>query len=114
MVFVFETTTFAEEQYSFGLDSTEEVHDERSVGRTHTKVDNSDTICTSREHVAIATHDFDAKLLGKKFDIVVEVGEQDVWSELVERAFGVAHEPIFDYFVFGFHVFLGQQSIVDS
>ena len=52
---------------------TEEVHDESGVGWTHAEVDNSDTISTCGEHIAIATHDFNAKFFGKKFDVVVEV-----------------------------------------
>ncbi len=54
-------------------------------------------------HRPVAAHDLDAEPLGEHLDVVGEVGEQDVMTELLERSTGVPRQPVLDDVGFCLH-----------
>ena len=58
----------------------------------------------------IAAKNLDAVLRREQFDVVREVGEQDVAPELLDRAPGVAREPVQYDLSFGLHTVAPERS----
>lgn len=102
-VLLVDTSALAQEQAGLGMDGAEQVHDDGGIGTSHTEVNDGDALGTGRYHVGVTSQDGHIELLGKQLHILVEVGQQDVFAEVFQRAFGVTWQPVGYNFFFSFH-----------
>ena len=85
------------------MDGTEEIHDDSGIGRPHAEVDHREPVGGGHAHVCIVGWRLDAEMLAEDIDVVVEIGQQDEFREVLKGVLGIARQPIFDDFLFRFH-----------
>src|ERR1019366_5066188 len=91
-----QSAAFAEEQAGLGLDGAEQVHDGCRAGAAHAKVDDGDALARRVEHGPVLAAHRHLMPLGEQAHIVVEVDQQYVLPELLQRRAGVARQPVAD------------------
>jgi len=93
---VLESAAFAEEEDGLGLDRAEEVHHGGSGGAAHAKINDRDFAGGGAGHRFVLAADGDAVPLGEEVDVAIEISEENVVAELLERDARVARQPVFD------------------
>jgi hypothetical protein len=103
VISLFESATFSQEQNRFGPNGGQQVHDRGRGRRSHAEIDQGDVIGGDAGHGSIATDDGGVVPFRKEFQVMTEIGEQDVLAELVERLPGIPRQPVLNDLFFGLH-----------
>ena len=96
----------AQKEAGLGTDGTQEIHDDGGIGTAHAKVDDADAVGRGSTHVRRIVGLLHSEFLTEDIHIIVEVGEQDILAEVLQRMFGVSGQPVLHYFLFRLHNFL--------
>ena len=102
-VFLFETTALAQKQNGFGGNGREQIHHRCGHRRTHPKIHQGDTSGPDTADGFVQTLDGDVEFLCKKFQVMAEIGEQDIRRKIFQSQTRVAGQPIVHNFFLAFH-----------
>ena len=92
-----ETAALAEEQDALGHSSRQQVHDGCSVGCPDPKVDDGQAFAVARRlHRAVNPPDLALESVGERIDVLLEIGQEYVVSELVDSHPRVPRQPVLD------------------
>jgi len=91
---VLEPAAFPEEEHGLGFDGAEQIHHGGGRGAAHPEIDDRDFAGGGTHHRSISSDDWHAMRSGEQFDVLVEVGEQNVVAEFLQRHAGVARQPV--------------------
>ena len=97
-----QTAAFAEKQHRLGLHRRQQIHDGGRIRTAHHEVDDGDVVARRALHRFFYSIDFGAGELGEIVHIILEVRQQDVLPELIQRHPRVTREPVFYDVVFRF------------
>ena len=80
-----QTTALAQEQEAFGRTRAQQIHDRRRVRRADTEVDDRQPVGVGRRlHRFVGTSHLAVEPLREPVDILLEVGQEDVVTELIQ------------------------------
>ena len=91
---VLDAAAFSEKKDRLGLDGAQEVHHGRRVRASHAEVDDRDLARRRGRHRLVAPVDGHLVGPGEQVHVPLEIGEEDVVAELLQRHTGVAREPV--------------------
>src|SRR5204863_6042500 len=84
-------------------DGTQQIHHGRGIRASHAEVNQSDSIGSYVGHRSIYALDQTAVQRSEPFDVIVEVGQENIFSEFSKRRAGVTRQPVFHDVLFLFH-----------
>ena len=102
-IFLVYTAALTQKQTCLGPDSTQQVHDNGGIRTSHTKINDGHSFCTGRYHVGIFTENGNIELFCENLYVLVEVGQQNVLSKILQVTLCVTGQPIGYDFFFCFH-----------
>lgn len=102
-IFLVYAAALAQKQACFGINGAEQVHDNGSIGASHTEIDNCHSFCAGRYHIGVFAEDGNIELFCENLYVLVEVGQQDILSKIFQVTFCVTGQPISYDFFFCFH-----------
>src|SRR5215204_6041993 len=102
---VLDAAALAEKEYTLWLGRREQIHNGGGAGRAHTEVDDAEPAVGVRRrlHRPVETAHRHVEASRKFLDVVTEVGEQDVLTELRQRRVRIARQPVLNDCVLGLH-----------
>lgn len=103
LVLLFQSSAFAQKQTGLGLDSAQQIHHRGRIRAADTKVDDGNALGGGTGHRFAASYYFDFMQLGKQVDVKLEIGQQDVLSEVFQFLSRVPGQPVFNNFFLAFH-----------
>ena len=98
-------SALAQKQACLGAYGREQVHDDGGVGTAHTEVYYGQVARRGHAHVGLVVGFLQCEVLAEDVHVVVEVGQQDVLAKVLQRVVRVPGQPVFNYFLLGFHGF---------
>ena len=100
-----QSSALAQKEACLGAYGGEKVHDDGGIGASHAKVYYGQVACRGHAHVGRVVGFLQREVLAEDVHVVVEVGQQDVLAKVLQRVVGVSGQPVFYYFLLGFHGF---------
>ena len=98
-----QAAALAQEQHGLGLDRREQVHHRRRHRAAHAEVQDRQVLGRRRLHRVRPAQHLHAEPLGEQVHVVVEVAQEDVLAESVQRPAGVARQPVLHDLGFRLH-----------
>ena len=83
LILLADTPTFTQEQTSLRMHRTQQVHDNRRIGTTHSEINDGNSLGMCRNHIGITAQNRNVKTFGKYLHIVIKIGQQNIFTEIL-------------------------------
>ena len=104
MRFFRNTATLTQEQASARFHCTQQVHNQRSIWTTNSKVYHCDAVSSNSTHIRGRFFYRHTAQLTKQIHIMIEIGQKDMLSKIFQRQTSITLEPITHDFFTRLHI----------